>query len=231
VAPTPAPAQPPGTAIAFAAASPVVANPQPSAPVAAPTPVTAPYEMPAPQATPVAPGLPPAAPTAPPAAPAAPAAAPGQPAATAQSGSPVVLPGPTSFKSATLLVPDIDNFYGLSVTFEEFIKSMRGPAMAPTWGAVYDTLVYTGGGDVKAYMQALGMTLGIRPSVPTTVSFALRAGAIVTLNHVEIGSQSSNDFDVAFVASGDLMLGYLTIGAQGWIRDNSIWMLRAGFAW
>ena len=184
--------------------------------------------MPPPQETaPVAPNTAPAAPVAP----GAPVAAAGQPAATAQSGGPVVLPGPTSFKSATLLVPDMDNFYGVSITFEEFIKSMRGPMMAPTLGVVYDTLVYTGGGDAKAYMQALGMTVGLRPSMPIPVSFALRAGAIVTLSHFELGSQSSNDFDVAFVASGDLMFGYLTIGAQGWIRDNSIWMLRAGFAW
>jgi len=53
----------------------------------------------------------------------------------------------------------------------------------------------------------------------------------VTLYHFEYGNQKSDDFDLAFVASGDLMIGYLTVGAQGWIRDNSLWMLRAGFAW
>jgi hypothetical protein len=67
--------------------------------------------------------------------------------------------------------------------------------------------------------------------MPMFMSFAMRVGAMATLNHVEVASHSANHFDVAFVASGDLMIGYVTIGAQGWIRDGSIWMLRAGFSW
>jgi hypothetical protein len=33
------------------------------------------------------------------------------------------------------------------------------------------------------------------------------------------------------MAGGDIMLGYLMVGAQAWFRDGSLWMGRAGFAW
>jgi hypothetical protein len=159
-------------------------------------------------------------------------ASPPVPSATAQKTGPAAAaPEETMYKSITVLVPNKDDFYGVSGHVEAPIKSLSGPSWSPTYGALYEGLFYVGDAPVKSYMQTFGMTVGIRPAGPRTVSFALRGGAMVTLTHVEFGGSKSDDFDVALVAGGDIMLGYLVIGAETWMRDGNIWMGRAGFAW
>jgi hypothetical protein len=218
-----APPPPPGVVAAVVPAP----APPPAAPVPAPAEGPAAASMPAPvQATPT-----PAAPAGAPAAAPTPTAAP-TPAATAKStAAPNAEAAETFYKSIAVLIPNVEDHLGISGHMEQKISSWSSLVWAPTIGFLYEGLFYTGGGDVTAYTQTAGLTMGIRPAINMFLSFALRAGVMVTLDHVEAAGQTSNHFDGALMAGGDLMIGYVVIGAEVWKHDSSIWMGRAGFAW
>jgi hypothetical protein len=212
----PAPEMP---AMTTALAAPLPAPMPASAPMPAPTETRAPAEAPPAASQPTAATPPPAAP-------------PAGPAATTRSHPPAAgQDGATYYKSLTLLVPNVDNFYGVSAHMEQKISSMSSLIWAPTIGALYEGIFYTGGGGVNAYTQTFGVTMGLRPAPPMFLSFAVRGGAMLMLSHMEVGNQKSDKFDGALMAGADLMIGYLVVGAEVWVRNDSLWMGRAGFAW
>jgi hypothetical protein len=205
MAPAPASAAPPTPQPA--AAAPATPSPEPA--TVSPTPATAGPATVSPAATTTA----------------APAKGPGAPAAA----TPAL---PTTFKSIGVLVPEADDFFGVSAHVDYRVESWSSNEWAATVGFAYEGLFYTGDLDMTVFMNTAGVTLGVRPAVSKTISFALRGGAIVTATKTEItGVSSNNDFSAALLAGGDLMLGYLMIGAEGWIREGSTWLLRGGFAW
>jgi hypothetical protein len=220
VAPGAAPAAPMTVATTSA---PVVA-----APAQAPGPAAA--AMPPPEATPY-PGAPAAA---------APVTAPAteSPAATTTSTAPkgpatgpATPPLPSVFKSIGILKPDAEGMWGLSGHMDYRIDSWSSNDWAMTCGVAYEGMGYLGDADIKIFTNAAGMTLGIHPAQPKTLSFALRGGAILLVTQTEYAGQKNNDFSAAFLAGGDLNLGYLMFGVEAWMRNGSSWMMRGGFAW
>jgi len=202
-----------------------------SAGAVAPAPATAAAAMPSPESTPLA-GTPVAA---------APGNSPvaGSPAATATATTQVPPAGsasgqpplPTVFKNIGVLKPDAADFFGINGHVDYRVESWSSSEWAMTAGLTYGGLFYVGDLDMTVFTTAAGVTFGVRPAVPKTISFALRGGAIVTATKTEFADMSNTAFSAALLAGGEITLGYLMFGVEGWIRDGSSWMLRGGFAW
>ena len=144
------------------------------------------------------------------------------------SGTPAL---PTVFKSIGVLRPDTADFFGINGHADYRVDSWSSNEWAMTAGLTYGGLFYVGDLDMTVFTTVVGATFGIHPAVPKTLSFALRGGAIVTATKTEFAGMSNTAFSAALLAGGEITLGYLMFGAEGWIRDGSSWMLRGGFAW
>jgi len=200
-----------------AAAAPAMTPAQTPAP--APTSAEAAPPAPPPSGAAPAPGTPATPPTA--KAAATPAGAPG-----AASGA----PGPKDgYKSLVLMLPNVDNFFGLAAQIDARLESMSSLLWTVMAGCSYEGLFYTKSSNT--YTQALGLTMGLRPALQMLLSFDVRAGAVLTLAHAEVAGRTSNHFDGALLVGGDLLIGYLVLGVEGWMHNGSMWMLRGGASW
>ncbi len=201
---------------------------------AAPTPVFA-----------AAPGMPAAAPDMPAAGAVAPAQAappPAEPppgalaAGPATTATTLAVPatadtGPTKFSSLAVILPDRTDFYGLSGHLEYKVPSMSTPSFAATMGLGYGGIFYTGGGEVSMSNHVLALTAGVRPKLSPTISVAARAGVGALLTHMAYAGESKNDFSGAALVGGDVTYARIMVGVEGWMRNGSLWMLRAGISW
>ena len=151
-------------------------------------------------------------------------------AAPPAAGSAASMPGSQGrYATLTLMVPHMDDVYGASANVEYRIDSMSGQMWTVTMGAAYEFLDYTKASNT--YTQGWGMTMGLRPTPPMFLSFAVRAGATVTVAHTEIAGRTDTNTSWALLAAGDPLIGYVVIGVEAWTRNGSMWMLRGGASW